>query len=195
MNYSLKELCEIAYWAKVHAEEGKDAFVKDECMERVCTKYRGVFGLNSQSFEGKEILDIGCGPRGTLHCFAGKRKVGLDPLVDAYVELFGIWKHDMGYVCAFAEEMPFPDNSFDVVLACNSIDHVNDLDKTVSEIWRVLRVGGSFLVSVNLQEATVTEPYSFDEAKAMRVFARFKPQIVNRLSEPHDIVVLKGTKA
>jgi 2-polyprenyl-6-hydroxyphenyl methylase / 3-demethylubiquinone-9 3-methyltransferase len=42
------------------------------------------------------------------------------------------------------EALPFPDGSFEVVTCCDVLEHVDDLDKTVSEIARLLKPGGVF---------------------------------------------------
>ena len=43
-----------------------------------------------------------------------------------------------------AEELPFDDRSFDVVISTSVLEHVDDLDAAVSEAFRVLRPGGVF---------------------------------------------------
>jgi len=42
-------------------------------------------------------------------------------------------------------KMPFEDNSFNVVLCCDVLEHVQDLPKVISEISRVLKIGGIFI--------------------------------------------------
>jgi 2-polyprenyl-6-hydroxyphenyl methylase/3-demethylubiquinone-9 3-methyltransferase len=42
------------------------------------------------------------------------------------------------------ENLPFQDNSFDVVFCCNVLEHVSDLPKVIAEISRVLKNGGIF---------------------------------------------------
>lgn len=43
-----------------------------------------------------------------------------------------------------AENIPFPDESFDLVLAFSVMEHVADLERSLSEIHRVLAKGGVF---------------------------------------------------
>src|SRR3954451_9057639 len=83
------------------------------------------FGLPESFYEGKRVLDVGCGPRGTLEwADMAAERVGVDPLVPRYREL-GIDDHAMDYVAAGAEDMPFEDDSFDIVTTMNSLDHVD----------------------------------------------------------------------
>ncbi len=43
------------------------------------------------------------------------------------------------------EDLPFQNNSFDVVFCCDVLEHVRDLPKVISEISRVLKNGGLFI--------------------------------------------------
>lgn len=44
--------------------------------------------------------------------------------------------------------LPFPDNSFDRVIASEILEHIPDDGAAVAELWRVLRPGGSLAVTV-----------------------------------------------
>lgn len=144
---------ELTHWHARQAAEG--TLANDHYAETFC----GLVGLTPDFYQGKEILDIGCGPRGSLEWATGaKRRVGLDPLVEDYRDL-GIEAHAMEYVAGRSESMPFADASFDIVTSLNSLDHVDDLQKTVAEIKRVLRPGGHVVVVVEVgHEPTWSEP-------------------------------------
>jgi SAM-dependent methyltransferase len=86
-----------------------------------------------------KVLDIGCGQKPYLPFFspfAGKY-VGVDLAPGPYVD-----------VVAPAEELPFPDASFDLVLCTQALEHVAEPGKVLAEIHRVLAPGGTALVSV-----------------------------------------------
>jgi SAM-dependent methyltransferase len=121
--------------------------------------YTEFFGLSVDYFAGKSILDIGCGPRGSLEWASNAaRKVGLDPLVKRYKKL-GIEKHSMEYVVGTAEKIPFADCEFNVITVFNALDHVEHLEKSLHEIGRVLKTDGDFLLIVELNHLpTITEP-------------------------------------
>jgi len=115
--------------------------------------YTTHFGFDETFFNGKKILDIGCGPRGSLEwAEMTSERVGLDPLVRSYRRL-GIDAHRMTYINARAEKIPFYDRYFDVVCSFNSLDHVDDLDLTVREIIRVIASGGLFLLLTQIGHA------------------------------------------
>jgi SAM-dependent methyltransferase len=86
------------------------------------------------------VLDIGCGGKPYLPFAApfAASYCGIDsapgPLVD---------------VVAAAEELPFDDESFDLVLCTQVLEHVQDPGATIAEIRRVLAPGGTALVSTH----------------------------------------------
>jgi 2-polyprenyl-3-methyl-5-hydroxy-6-metoxy-1,4-benzoquinol methylase len=46
------------------------------------------FGIDREFYAGKRILDIGCGPRGSLEwADEAAERVGADPLADEYLKL------------------------------------------------------------------------------------------------------------
>jgi glycosyltransferase involved in cell wall biosynthesis/ubiquinone/menaquinone biosynthesis C-methylase UbiE/Tfp pilus assembly protein PilF len=124
--------------------------------------YTTHYNLDDKFYTDKKILDIGCGPRGSLEwANMAERRVGLDPLADSYKEL-GTDSQGMEYIASGSEDIPFPDAYFDVVTSFNSIDHVDDIDKTITEIKRVLKPGGTFLLLTHVNhKPTICEPVSF----------------------------------
>lgn len=149
-----KYLYESLYWRRRKADErvlGNDWYAP---------LFTTRVGLDREVYAGKRVLDIGCGPRGSLEwADHAARRVGLDPLVAVYRRL-GIDQHAMEYVAAPAEQQPFPDASFDIVTSINSLDHVDDLEVTIEEIGRVLAPGGLLLVVVEVGHApTIAEPH------------------------------------
>jgi len=49
-------------------------------------------------------------------------------------------------LCAAGENLPFPDNSFDLILSNEVIEHVIDDQKAVQEMVRALQPGGRMIV-------------------------------------------------
>jgi SAM-dependent methyltransferase len=163
-----KHATELAYWKKARAKEG---VLENEHYEQFYTTH---FGLGKESYVGKRVLDIGCGPRGSLEWADGTLdRVGLDPLADQYLKLGGD-KQKMRYVPTGVENAPFEDGYFDVVCSFNSLDHVDDLDKAISEIKRLIAPGGMFLLLTEVDhDPTPCEPieFSFD------IVDKFKPEL------------------
>ena len=95
------------------------------------------------------ILDVGTSTGSNLRLLRDlgfSRVTGLDVNLDAirFCESKGLGQVQQGSVC----EMPFPDETFDVVLATDVIEHVDDHRLAVAEISRVLVPGGKVLVTV-----------------------------------------------
>jgi ubiquinone/menaquinone biosynthesis C-methylase UbiE len=150
-----KRRAELAYWKNQYTGEGG---LRGDHYERFFTTF---FGLSRDDYAGRRVLDIGCGPRGSLEWASdAAERVGLDPLADDYRRLVGE-DHRMRYVAGTAEAIPFADAHFDFLAAFNSLDHVDDLDRAVAEIGRVAGPGALFLLVTEVgHEPTFTEPQS-----------------------------------
>jgi ubiquinone/menaquinone biosynthesis C-methylase UbiE len=168
MPEKFKEQHELAFWRKKYQEEGGD--LGNGHYERFYTTF---FGLERAFYTGKRIIDIGCGPRGSLEwADMAALRVGLDTLAREYKKL-GAHRHKMTYIDAGAESIPFPDAHFDVAFSFNSLDHVGDLDRAITEIKRIVKPGGLFLLITEVNhEPTAAEPQSF----SFDVVERFAPE-------------------
>ncbi|MBD0318980.1 MAG: class I SAM-dependent methyltransferase, partial [Gemmatimonadetes bacterium] len=97
--------------------------------------------------EGARVLDVGCGDAGVLIAFAeaGAEVSGIEPY-ERSVERGRVRAEEHGVRAdiraGFAEALPFPDASFDLVILDNVLEHVTDRPKTLDEIHRVLAPGG-----------------------------------------------------
>jgi 2-polyprenyl-6-hydroxyphenyl methylase/3-demethylubiquinone-9 3-methyltransferase len=99
---------------------------------------------------GKSCLDVGCGGGLLAEEFAklGCRVAGVDPsrpsleTARAHAEQEGL---EIEYVAAPAEELPFEDDTFDLVYCCDVLEHVDSVERTVAETARVLKPGGAYL--------------------------------------------------
>ena len=97
--------------------------------------------------QGKRVLDLGCRSGAlTRHFLEGNEVVGLD--VDraalAKAETLGIQVVDANV----EEPLPFPDASFDAIVAGELLEHLQFPEALVAEIRRVLRPGGVIVGSV-----------------------------------------------
>lgn len=152
-----KEEAELAFWRGRQEAEG---VLRHGHYERF---YTTQFELTRDDYAGKRVLDIGCGPRGSLEwADTALERVGVDPLVSAYRDL-GIDAHETTYVEAGAERIPFSDGHFDIVAVFNALDHVDNVDAAIAEMTRVTRAGGIGLVIVEVNhKPTPTEPQSLE---------------------------------
>ncbi|MBN2388071.1 MAG: class I SAM-dependent methyltransferase [Anaerolineales bacterium] len=49
-------------------------------------------------------------------------------------------------ICAPAEQLPFPERSFDRIILMDTLHHVHDQARTAGELWRLLRPGGRIVI-------------------------------------------------
>jgi 2-polyprenyl-6-hydroxyphenyl methylase/3-demethylubiquinone-9 3-methyltransferase len=97
--------------------------------------------------EDLSVLDVGCGGGILSEEFAklGCHVTGIDPSAPS---LETARKHaanknlTIDYRQANGESIPFAANTFDVVVCCDVLEHVDDLEKTLREAARVLKPGG-----------------------------------------------------
>jgi len=156
-NLSYKNYVENSFWEQKYFAEAEGGGKLDNShYEYFFTTH---FDLAKEYYTGKRILDIGCGPRGSLEwADNASARIGIDPIADSYMK-FGIDDLNMIYVHSGAESIPFPDSYFDVISSFNSLDHVDDLDKVVMQIKKKLKPSGMFLLLTDVNhKPTPTEP-------------------------------------
>jgi SAM-dependent methyltransferase len=97
---------------------------------------------------GLRVLDLGCRTGAlTQHYAEGNTVVGVD--VDRSALEQAEARLGIETVWADVEEvLPFPDDSFDVVVAGELLEHLADPGAVVAHVRRVLRPGGRFVGSV-----------------------------------------------
>lgn len=124
---------------------------------------------NDDFLKGRVVADFGCGPRGSLQWVKSAGvKIGIDVLADRYFDLFSdnLFLHNMIYIKSTESMIPLPGNFVDVMFTINAMDHVNDFSRMCDEILRVLKPGGLFLGSFNLEEPpSPCEPQQLTEKK------------------------------
>ena len=97
------------------------------------------------------ILDYGCGTGGNTQAYASLGTVfGIEPDATA-VRLAG-QRGGAGYCRASGTLLPFGQGAFDAVVASDVLEHISDDGAAISEIHRVLRLGGAAIISVPAHE-------------------------------------------
>jgi 2-polyprenyl-3-methyl-5-hydroxy-6-metoxy-1,4-benzoquinol methylase len=128
--------------------------------------------VDFDALDGKDVLDVGCGSgiATQLLAEAGAHVTAID-LTDWAVET------TRARLDAFdlsgdvrrgdAEELPFPDGSFDLVFSWGVIHHSSNMDRALAELVRVCRPGGQLVLMVYHRRSLFFVVY--------RAFQRFLP--------------------
>lgn len=108
------------------------------------------------NISGKKVLDIGCGDGALSYLLAraGAVVTGIDnePHGLAFAEE-NLARENKGdelrytFVNASAYEMPFTDETFDLVVSCEVIEHVQEPLRLLKEAHRVLKKGGTIILT------------------------------------------------
>jgi ubiquinone/menaquinone biosynthesis C-methylase UbiE len=104
------------------------------------------------SIAGKSVLDIGCGFGGKtcVYAAAGADVIGVDIVREKIVQSADFVQSrgsDATFTVGDAERLPFPDGTFDLVVANDSMEHFPDPEIALTELVRVLRPGGKIFLS------------------------------------------------
>ncbi len=100
---------------------------------------------------GKLVLDVGCGLGGKTVAYAeaGARLVGVD-IAEKNISQCAAFASARGVKVEFsagdAEQMPFLDATFDLVIANDSLEHFRNPGGALRELGRVIKPGGSIFL-------------------------------------------------
>lgn len=123
---------------------------------------------------GGSVLDVGCGRKPYKNLF-GKQLtgyIGLDVGENKFADV----------LIKPGEAFPFSESQFDVVLCTQVLEHAENLEFTLKEIYRVVKPGGKIVA---------TFPFLYHEHGSPYDFQRFTVNRARILFPNSDIIVLK----
>jgi 2-polyprenyl-3-methyl-5-hydroxy-6-metoxy-1,4-benzoquinol methylase len=145
-----------------------------------------------------DVLDVGCnaGTQCAVWAEQGHRVRGLDinqPILEMAMQRARARGQNIDFQLGTADALPWPDQSMDVCIALQLLEHIPDWKQCLNEFARVLRPGGVMFVStVNAlcprQDEFNLLGYSWYPAAVKRHFERLavttRPDIVNFAKYP-----------
>lgn len=131
-----------------HVSGHEDEFIN--AMKRSSHRVRELLETFQPIGTEARVIEVGSGAHGLIFYFGSSAGVGIDPLAVSYARLFPVWQRCAKTVAACGESLPFADQSFDVVLCDNVVDHAESPKRIVGELARVLAPGGLLYFTVNV---------------------------------------------
>ena len=143
------------------------------------------------------MLDLGCGEGrhifGVMEKFPDLKCIGLDPHIESLDKAFeglkfleSISNTKTNFLSGSAYSLPFSDDSFDLVVCSEVLEHLHDYKDAIKEINRVLKPGGQFLASVPAEFPEkicwlLSEAYQNQPGGHLRIFK--KNELIKEVTE------------
>jgi len=153
----------------------KSVYGREEYNRRIDEKSLEVlndFYETGTDFTGKTVLDVGCGTRGVLPVIIATAKIGVDPTIDKVKHCFD-FEPDIVYLSEKAEDLSLMDESVDVVICNNTLNHVENPDLALAQIHRILKPGGLLLLEVFIEPMNIAHTYSFNECSLAQLLTKY----------------------
>lgn len=142
-----------------------------------------------------DILEIGCG-RGEVSLYMAKKAksvIGIDYSKDAIKIANNIkslakktWGKKVTFYKMSSNKLKFKNNSFDLIVLIDTLDHLNkqEVDKTFTEILRVLKPNGSIFIKTCANRIILDKTYKYYILPMNRILTGIDKKIKNIEYEP-----------
>ena len=154
------------YWDTRYSKEEKDKFQNrnyEKLHEKVLTLCP----------DRSKVLDVGCGG-GILLKKAKDKKICEVYGVDfSSVAVNVCKKNGLNVIQSKLPDIPYTDNSFDVVICSEVLEHLSEPEKTIKQMLRVLKPNGTFIITVPYEEEDNTNlehVNNFSEQSISKIF-------------------------
>jgi 2-polyprenyl-3-methyl-5-hydroxy-6-metoxy-1,4-benzoquinol methylase len=130
------------HWNDAWARHGKNGFRATGAAAELRQRILQVVPPNTT------VLDVGCGVGEAMILLRDANRCICCGVDIAPAGISAVLKAGMDAKTASLPDIPYPDESFDVVVCTETLEHVTDAIGTIKSIRRVLKPGGLLLLSV-----------------------------------------------
>ena len=151
--------------------------------------------------KGREVLDVGCGTGLTLRHIAplAKRAIGVD-ISEGMLERAR--RRGLDVRQATVTNLPFSDQSFDLVYSFKVLPHVREIERALKELTRVTRPGGTLMLefynplSLRYLAKRLRHGKISRETRESQVYTRFDSlrTLKHRLPSNLELVGIRGVR-
>lgn len=141
----------------------------------------------------KTVVSIGGGCTCELATWPASVKIAIDPLLNIYKRLQMLIADSAGksstiYLSLNAEDIPLLDQSVDLVLCRNALDHVIHPEQVLTEIARILKEHGHFFLDVDIGGSPTPDEPSVFSVESLAALLRDRFEILNETDNnpPHS---------
>lgn len=145
---------------------------------------------------GRVVLEVGCG-RGDLSRWLASRPAPPRLLVAADFAGSAVSKgagfarrrniQGIDWEVADITCLPFPDNTFETILSCETVEHVPNPERAFHELARVLKPGGRLLL---------TTPNYLSTTGLYRLYCRLRGRVYQEAGQPvNNLMMLPWTRS
>lgn len=156
----------VAAWRETKYHRTPDGLVASRDPNQVSPGSRLMVDLQARAYlEALEahasgrLLDLGCGAVPLYSAYAAR--VAEAVCVDWPGSMHDVTRHVDHFVDLSAEKLPFPDGTFDTVLATDVLEHIPVPEQVWAEMARVMKPGGRCIVGVPFLYWIHEEPHDY----------------------------------
>jgi ubiquinone/menaquinone biosynthesis C-methylase UbiE len=143
---------------KIWSGERLETFIYNE----IAVEHLHRYAIATTLAAGKNVLDIACGEGFGANLLAAGAAHITAVDIDAKVIQKARKKYRsaaIDFLVGNAEKIPCPDASFDLVVSFETIEHLDNQDKMLTEIKRVLKPDGILLISTPNKDLHTGDPH------------------------------------
>ncbi|NEQ81733.1 MAG: class I SAM-dependent methyltransferase [Moorea sp. SIO2I5] len=150
------------YSSYINMGNGVRELTLDDISPNCQISLQGAYSLKEIVAPGMQVADMGCGygPLQQVIEGLGAKWIGIEPFTS-----------ESHIINASAENLPFEDNFFDVVIMNAVLEHIPDVSKAFTEVSRVLKSGGCLVGYVAFMECFHEISYNHLSHKALEEYS------------------------